>query len=137
MSFGTGQAAVLKIDNAAGSLVDISAYCTSVSFDRDRAVPEASTFGVGARQYARGLTGAKMTVQGFWDATVIAILDAIWASTNATQSFELGPVGLTAGLIKYTGEVIPMNYPTQITVDGVISFNFDLQVTGVVTATTW
>lgn len=138
MAFAHGKSAVLKLDNAAGSLVDYSAYLNSIQMPRSIATAETTTFGVAgsAKTYIVGLTDATISLSGLFDATADATLAGVLGQT-ATLTFEYGPTGSTAGMIKYTGECIMTSYQIQAAVGDAVQASVDCQVTGVVTRTTW
>lgn len=139
MSFVAGKGSALKLDNAAGSLVDLSAFINNVDFPQDAQLLETTTLGATARTYITGFKNATIALQGFWDGASAAIdehMAAILGHAN-TQSFEYGPEGTASGKIKYSGECRCIKYQSGTPVDGVVSWSADLQVTGAVTRGTW
>lgn len=134
MAFVHGKTAVFKIDNSSGTLTDISAYCDSVDLPLTADTAETSTFGSTAKSYIAGLKDSTLSVSGIWDATADATLAAI---VGLTGTFEYGPAGSTAGLIKYTGECICTSYSTSAPVGDKVTFSAEFQVTGAVTRTTF
>ncbi len=94
MSFSHGNDAELKIQNAAGTLVDISTYLTSISMPREIEANETSTMRIRDRTYVPGLRGRTVSFEGRWDAAVDAILDGI---TGMTREFEYSPAGSGVG----------------------------------------
>ena len=135
MAFVHAKASVFKLDNSGGTLTDISAYCNNVDFPRDVDTPEVTTFGNNDRKYITGLRGATISISGFWDATLDG--EIVGDLGLGELTFEYGPAGGTAGLVKYTGECIMTNYKVSGAVDGAVSFTVDLQITGAVTVTTY
>lgn len=137
--FIAGKAGVFKLDNAAGSLVDLSSYISNVDFPQDAQLLETTTLGATARTYITGFKNATIALQGHWDGASTAIdehLAAILGHAN-TQTFEYGPEGSASTKIKYTGECRVTKYQNGTPVDGVVSWSADLQVTGAVTRTTF
>jgi hypothetical protein len=133
MPFVHGKVSVFKIDNAAGSLQDISAYCDSVDFPQTTDTAEVTTFGDSSKEYIVGLKDATISISGSWDATV----DAILAALVAPGTFEFGPAGGGAGAVRYTGECILTNYSGAAPVGDKVSFSAEFQVTGAVTRNTF
>ena len=138
MAFSHGKNAIFKVDNAAGTLTDISAYLTDVSLPRSIETAETTTFGVtgGAKTYVTGLNDSTITTSGKFDPTVDAHLVGILGQ-EATVSFEYGPTGSAVGKIKFTGEAIVTKYDLASPVGDVVTFSMDLQVTGAVTRGTY
>lgn len=136
MAFRHGKNAVFKIDNSAGSLQDISAYCSEVSLPRSIETGETTTFGKSAKTYIVGLTDATISVSGNFDSAVDTILAGILGQ-DATVTFEYGPEGNTGGYVKYTGECIMTSYETSSPVADVVTFSAEFQVSDTITRTTW
>ena len=133
MAFVHGKTAVFKIDNSAGSLQDISAYCDSVDFPMTMDTAEVTTFGDSSKEYLAGLKDATISISGSWDATA----DAILAALTTAGTFEYGPAGSASGAVKYTGEAILTGYTVNAPVGDKVSFSAEFQVTGAVTRTTF
>ena len=139
MAFVHGKSAVFKIDNSAGTLTDISAYVDNVDFPQTVETAETTTFGAGSKTYIVGLKDSTLSVSGKWDGAASAVdvtLSGI-VGQSATVTFEYGPGGSTAGLVKYTGEAILTGYSVSAPVGDVVTFSADFQVTGNVTRTTF
>ena len=139
MSFVAGKTGVFKLDNAAGSLIDLSAYIDNVDMPRDAQLLETTTLGATAKTYITGFKNATIALKGHWDGGSAAVdehMAAILGHAN-TQTFELGPEGSTSGKVKYTGEARLTKYSCSTPVSGVVDWSADLQVSGDVTRTTW
>jgi predicted secreted protein len=140
-TFRHGKNTVFKIDNAAGTLVDISTSCDNVSFPRTIDTGDTSAFGTSAKTYVVGLSDSKISVSGKFDATtdaqIAAVIAAIDAGTLASATFEYGPEGSTTGRVKYTGECLVTSYEISASVSDMVPFSLELQVTGAVTRTTF
>ena len=76
MAFVHGKDSVFKLDNASGSLTDISTYVNNVDFPETADVAETSTLGASNKTYIVGLKDATISLGGLFDATVDAILGA-------------------------------------------------------------
>lgn len=142
MAFRHGKNAVLKLDNSAGTLVDLSAYLDEISMPRSVETGETTTFnGTSAKTYITGLSDATISLGGKFDSTADAhftgILTALLAGTIDSVSFEYGKEGSTAGRVKYSGEALLTSYEISSPVADVVTFSAELQVTGAITRGTW
>jgi hypothetical protein len=135
-TFRHGKSTVFKVDNAGGSLTDISNTLTDVSFPQSVETAETTSFGSSAKTYIVGLTDSTVSASGNFDATVDAHLAAV-VGQAATLSFEYGPEGSTAGQVKYTGEAILTSYEKSGAVGDVVTYSAEFQVTGAVTRGTY
>ena len=138
MAFTHGKKSKFEIDNAAGSLIDISAFCDEVSLSRDIETAEVTTFGDNAKEYIVGLTDATISVSGKFDAAGASTIDAVLAGIlgqEASSSFAYTPGVGSAGANnpKYTGECFLTSYEVSGGVGDVTSFSASLQCTGTIT----
>jgi len=131
-TFRHGKAAVFKVDNAAGTLTDISNTLNSVSFPREAETLETTSFGSSDRTYVVGFKNQTISVEGSFDATVDTHLAAILGQ-EASVSFEYGPEGSTSTYTKYTGECLMTSYETSAGIGDIVSFSAEFQITGAVT----
>lgn len=138
MAFVHGKSAVFKLDDSGGTLRDLSSYLNDVSLSRDIETAETTTFGVAgsAKTYIVGLSDATFSISGLFDATADGYLAGVLGA-SATLSFEYGPAGSTAGLVKYTGECIMTSYEVSAAVGDAVQASADFQVTGAITRGTW
>jgi hypothetical protein len=138
MAFGHGKSAVFKLDDSGGTLRDLSSFLNDLSMPRDVDVAETTTFGVAgsAKTFITGLSGATISISGLFDATADGYLAGV-AGGSATLSFEYGPLGSTAGMVKYTGECIMTSYEVGSSVGDVVQASAAFQVSGAITRTTW
>lgn len=140
--FKHGKDTYFRLDNNAGTLVDLSPYLNSVDFPRDRDNPETTVFGNdGNRSYIAGLRNASISIAGFFDGGASAIdkqLADLFEGSNAdvSKTFEYGPGGNVSGEPLYSGEVFISTYAISSPVDGVVAFTADFLVTGAVTRAT-
>src|SRR5262245_23573275 len=104
MSFVHGKKTVIKIDNAAGALQNLTAYINSSSLQRLQELLETTTFGATAKTYIAGFPDAKVPLGGFWDATLDAHMDGILGKETVT--IELYPDTEASGKPVYTAEGI-------------------------------
>lgn len=132
MAFTHGKDSVFKLDNASGSLTDISTYVNNVDFPETADVSETTTLGADNKTYIAGLKDATISLSGLWDATADAIFGAV-VGQSATLSYEYIPEGTATGKIKYTGEAILTSYAISSPVGDAVGYSADLQVSGAVT----
>ena len=132
MAFTHGKDSVFKLDNASGSLTDISTYVNNVDFPETADVSETTTLGADNKTYIAGLKDATISLAGLWDATADAIFGAV-VGQSATLSYEYSPEGTATGKIKYTGEAILTSYAISSPVGDAVGYSADLQVSGAVT----
>jgi hypothetical protein len=135
-TFRHGKSTVFKVDNAAGTLTNISDTLTDVSFPQTIETAETTSFGSNAKTYIVGLSDSSLSVSGNFDATVDAHLAAV-VGQAATLSFEYGPEGSANGSVKYTGECIMTSYEKSGAVGDVVTYSAEFQVTGAVTRGTY
>lgn len=141
-TFRHGKAASFKLDNASGSLTDISNVIEEVSLSRSIETAETTSFGQGVKTYVTGLADGTISVSGKFDATVDAhiqgVVAALASGSMESASFEYkannGATGATNPA--YTGEAIITSYEVSAPVGDVVTFTLELQVTGAVTRAT-
>ena len=132
MAFVHGKDSTFKLDNASGSLTDISAFVNSVDFPQTVDLAETTTLGDDNKEYIVGLKDATISIAGAWDSTADDILGAVVGQASSL-SYEYSPEGTASGKIKYTGEAFITSYSTSSPVGDVVGFSADLQVSGAVT----
>ena len=134
-----GKTAVFKIDNSAGTLVDLSTYGDNSELERTVGLDEITGFGDTAVKRIVGLQDGSFTVSGSYDGAAAAIdahLSGIYALA-ATQTFEYGPESSTSGLVKYSGECRLESYKVTAPVNGRVSWEAKFLLDGAVTRGTW
>lgn len=134
-TFVHGKSTNFTLDDTSGSVRDISNTLTSVDFPSNIDVAETTAFGSSAKSYIVGLEDATISCSGIWDSTVDGYITG--GTEPASRSFVYGPAGSTVGNVKYTGEAIVTSYSISNPVGDVVTYSLDLQVTGVVTRTTY
>jgi hypothetical protein len=134
-TFVHGKSTNFTLDDTSGTVRNISDTVTSVDFPDSIDTAETTAFGSSAKSYIVGLSDATLSVSGIWDATVDGYIAG--GAEPASRSFVFGPAGSTAGNVKYTGEAIVTSYSISNPVGDVVTYSLDLQVTGVVTRTTY
>jgi len=139
MAFSHAKVGAFYLDDSGAALRDLSASLNSVDFSREVDTPETTVFGLDDRTYIAGLAGATISISGFWDdaATIGAntVIEPIVGQTLALN-WQYGPEGQVTGDVRYSGTCFCTSYNITGSVDGVVEFTADFQITGAVTADT-
>lgn len=140
-----GSIAAFKIDDAGGTLRDISANVDDLSLSRKFDTPDVTGQGQSApavKSFIVGLGEADISIKGTWDttsntgtATVGAALANAGGQLTAggSLSFEVHPGGTATGTPKRTGECYMTAYDESAPVNGRVSFSAQFKVTGAIT----
>jgi hypothetical protein len=134
-TFQHGKSTVFKIDDSGATVRDISTAVSSVSFPREVDATETTSFGSSQRTYIVGLANSTVSVEGYFDSTFDGYLAGIVG--GAAGTIEYGPMGSTAGNIKYTAEGILTSYELSSGVGDAVTFSAEFQITGAVTRGTY
>lgn len=140
MSFGHGKNLKFKIDNAAGTLTDITSYVDNVDLDGAVDMGETTTAGAENKTYVSGQADHDLSISGKFEDTASTGLDAILSGIEGletTSTFEYGPMGSTAGRVKKSGECFLTGYKISSPVGGVCVFTADFKISGAVTTGVW
>ena len=129
-----GLSADIRIDDAGGTLRDISRSVKTVNFSRDAELLDATTFQApgGDKEFIVGFKDNKFDIEGNADAVVAGYLNGI-SGQEATVSFQYGPEGIAAANRRYTGECVMVSYRESTTATGLNTFTASFQITGQVT----
>lgn len=148
MPFAHGSKAKFRLDNAAGTLTDISSYVTSVSLSNELDTADVSVMGNTAKQFVVGLSGGSISLEGKFDPVIHAQLAAIVANNGTitggnTLEWQYDPQGSTTGLPRLSGASAASgsgcyltSYEINTDVGDGGSWSATLQVTGAVTVGT-
>lgn len=141
MAFIHGKSSKFSIDNAAGSLTDISAFCEEVSLSRDIETAEVTAFGNSAKAYITGLSDATISLSGKFDGTASTGIDAILSGIlgqSATVTWEYQPNNASVGVNnpKFSGEGIVTSYEVSGSVGDAVTWSAEVQATGTITRAT-
>lgn len=139
MPFSAGKNFVFKIDNVAGTLVDITSFLQELDFPREVDTDDVTTAGKNAKVYLPTLSDATISGEGKWDGAASAedqVLSGILGA-SVSSTFEYGPGGAGAGAVKYTGECWLTKYEVSGAVGGTMGFSVEFQCTDSVVRTTW
>jgi predicted secreted protein len=140
-TFKHGKNAYFALDNASGSLINISNTLNEISLPREIETAETTAFGDTDKTYITGLADATVSLSGMFDATVDAqingTISALKSGSVGSVSFQYGPAGSASANPKFTGEAIVTSYEISSPVGEVVTYSLELQVTGGVTGTTF
>lgn len=136
MAGTAGHKSAIEIDNAAGTLVDLSVYFESISgFEFVQAMLDDGNFASGNVEKIGGLkNGAVISASGKWHATPHAQFIAIAAlTTGATQTVRYSPAGKSSGSPYVEVETLLASYTPPSDHSGRITMDVQLQMTGAIT----
>lgn len=141
MAFIHGKKSVFKVDNSAGTLTDISAFCEEVSLSRDIETAEVTTFGDDAKEYITGLTDATISVSGKFDAGNASAVDPVLsgilgAASTVSWAYRVNSASTSSTNPEYQGEAILTSYEVSGTVGDAVTFSAEFQCTGTITRAT-
>lgn len=141
MAFIHGKSSKFSIDNAAGTLTDISAFCEEVSLSRDIETAEVTAFGNSSKAYITGLSDATISLSGKFDGTASTGIDAILSGIlgqSATVTWEYQPNNASVGASnpKFSGEGIVTSYEVSGSVGDAVTWSAEVQATGTITRAT-
>ena len=128
MAFKHGKNAVVKIDNNAGTPVDLSTYINKFSMPREVDTAEVSTFGKQSKVKIAGLKDGKATAEGPWDAVVEAHMQGILGFETVTVDYN--PEGTTTGTRNIKCEAILVSYEPESDIGDANSWKAEFELTG-------
>jgi hypothetical protein len=135
IAFIHGKDSYIQFDSTGGTPTDISLYVDSVEgLPGELEFADVTALGDEGHKSIPGLENASFSLSGHWDSALDAILGP---KRTATATFNYGPAGSTAGLVKYTGECWITSYTVSSPVGDKVSFSASLMVDGQVTRTTF
>jgi len=120
-----GTTAVLQLDGAAGTLVDISTKVRNLKFTRNAKTVPVETLGDTNEEPFATLKGGVLSGDVIWDSTIDGDMAA--ALGRNTTSYSLAVGGVT-----YTGECVVTAYDLTGAVDGVDMATFSAMLFGAV-----
>lgn len=139
---------VFKIDDAGGTLRDISIHVDDLQLSRKFAETDVTGEGQSApavKSFIIGLGEADISVKGSWDNTATTGSETVLGglsnaggelTAGGSLSFEVDPAGTAVGTIKYTGECFMTSYNQSAPVNGRVSFDATFKVSGAITRAT-
>jgi hypothetical protein len=125
------------VDNAGGSLVDLSSYIKTIGgFAPSVAVADTTTFGAAWDTFQAHLkSGGEFSLEGDYDTTATTGPNAILNSIGSTRSVRIRWAGTGSGLPQSLFEAIILKYERGAQVGNLQSFTATLRVTGAVDET--
>lgn len=139
MAFVAGHNTTVEYDNAAGTLIDISAYVNSLSgLGLPTDILETTAFGDGSKTSIPGLkAGSTVGLSGDFDATLNTQMAAIAVlTTSVTQTLKVSPAGTGSGDPYVQYETLLEDYSFSSDVGGKVTWSATLRTTGAVTTGT-
>lgn len=133
MAFRHGKFTHFSLQNAAGTVIDISTYLRDVSMPRQIDTAETTAFQSTVKTFVIGIPGATFSVSGMFDLALDTILNGI-AGMEAARTWVYGPEGNLATRRRYQGSAYLTNYSITGSVSDMVGFTADFQVTGAITA---
>lgn len=124
--------ATVHLDNAAGSLIDITSFVDTANLSDSIDMTEVTNLGVNARTYLEGLAGTTLSISGPADNTLYVQLAAIRQS-GTTRSIQYRPMGGTSGFPTVTAEAFLSSFQLNAQVGSAATFSATLTCTGTVT----
>jgi len=141
MAFVHGKKSVFKIDNSAGTLTDLSAFCEEVSLSRDIETAEVTTFGNDSKAYITGLTDGTVSFSGKFDAGSASAVDQVLtgilgAASTVSWAYRVNSASTSTTNPEYQGEGILTSYEVSGSVGDAVTFSAELQCSGTITRAT-
>ena len=140
MSYAHGKDSVLKVADSGATLRDITPYVKTVDFNRSNDGNDTTTKGAEGKTYRPGLTDGEIRITGLWDDTASVGTSTVLKSllgAEGTTTFEWGPEGSTADMVKVSGAAILTQYDEASPVDDMVGFTATLKISGSPTEGVW
>jgi len=134
MAFRHGKDTHFTLDDT-----DLTLRLDEVSMPDEIQAAESTVFGQGAKSFQPGLEEATISLSGKYQADV----EELYASIKAKQRvgtlipWIYGPEGPGEGRRRRTGEGVVTSFETSNPVGDIVSFDIEIQVSGVVTYDTF
>lgn len=133
-----GKRTVFKMDNAAGTLTDLTSIGKDATFSRSTEMADASHFGTQDKEYVPGLSDATFAIKGLFTTAQDALITAAYDAQNAgtvggageTLTVEYGPEGSASGKPKYTQETLITSIEITGSVGDLVGLSINFQRTG-------
>lgn len=138
MANPTGKDVAVKIDGNGTVLTDITSHLNSASLSAPNSLLEDSALGDEERTYVAGLSGATVSMSGFYNSTVEGLLGPFvgnrTSKAGGTLQYQAYAINSTTERV-YRGEVLYSNVQVSGAPDSLETFSADATFTGVVTRT--
>lgn len=135
MAVTHGKDATFSLDNAAGSPIALTAYCTEINMELDIDIHDVSVFGVGSRAKITGIKDGRFSGK-FFDTTAYTHLSGLYGLATSS-TFTYGPTGSTTGKPRITGECWLKSLPVNSSVNDPMAYSCNFEATGTVTLDTF
>lgn len=133
MAFIHGKGTVITINGNA-----MSAYSNKVTFNRQADMHDVTTFGKNSHVYQAGLKDGSATIEGIYDNTGAvgprAVFEPLVGAAAVTLIYR--PEGTTTGRPNASVLVLVKSYKQEDSVDDMISWTADLQLSDDITDST-
>ena len=116
----------VKIDNAGGTLINLSTYVDTISaLGREYQNLDVTSFADAAERIIAGIEASQeFTISGHFDDTATTGPDAVLAPRVGTMgSWEFYPIGTAAGRRKFSGEALCSSYKIAAEVKGRVQYD--------------
>lgn len=133
MPFTHGTKARIWLDDSAGTLTEITAYVSTVTFPMEQENAETTTLNKTAKTRLVGLRDSSVSLEGFYDPAIDAILNAAFGA--ASRTFRYQPQGTGTGLIQYDVEVLITSYEASSETGDASPWSAEFEAADVVTRT--
>lgn len=121
----------LKMDNAAGTLTDISTSVNQASLQAAITMLETTGLNVAAPTKVNGLSNVSIPLNGFLNSTTEPIFRPLLSGTSVTKSVQYG----VATSRFYYGEFLPSNVQFSGSPDTLQMWSATMELTGALTST--
>lgn len=133
MAFGHGNDAVVKLDNAAGTLTDITSYVTRVTLSRNGETADVTTLADDWTKLVGGMKNATISIEGPYDPTFAAIGNA---ALGAQKTFEYHPQGTGSGSPVASVEIFGTSFAPTSGTDDASRWTLEGSTSGAITDST-
>ena len=130
-SFKWGTDLDFKLDNAAGTLTDITAYVNSASIQGGADILDVTAFGASGPGVQHGLARCTIPVNGFVNSTTEGILGPLVGVRTST----LKTAAIYNGVRWYSGEFLPESVEFSGDPASLLTWSCNLTINGTVTRT--
>jgi hypothetical protein len=130
MAIGRDQ--VFKLQDASGTLTDITTYLTDLKMPRDIELYDTTTLGSTSKTFEPGLQDNKINFSFNWILALDTLLSGILGFATA-RTWEYYPNGTASGKVKYSGSGFLTGYDPGAGVNDLVKGSGTVQVSGAVT----
>ena len=111
---------VIRVDDATGSLRDLSAFIEGVSSPGKRVgALDVTSFADGAERFIAGIEeSTEVTLSGAWSDSATGVDAYLPKLVGTIQTLEFNPIGTATGARRITGEFLCMAYTVNLEVKG-------------------